>query len=222
MKNFIKNSLTYLFIISASPAFSQINLEGFSFGAHGSYIMVGGGTDINNMGGGMKLSYALEENMVAYLGYNHYLPSNHDTYVYGYRTNEEISPREIRIDAVEQISLQQFVIGAKYYLMGDYEAIGGLYGLAEMGYLRAPTRTHFSHYDQENYKPRHADGFAASYSSYNINIGLGGEVDLLFGYLFAEAKLNLPANQAGNRAVISEIPTSVSFNGGIRFPLYFF
>lgn len=222
MKNFNKISLVILFLILANPAFCQINLDGFSFSAHGSYIMVGGGTEINNMGGGVKLSYALEENMVAYLGYNHYLPSNHDTYVYGYPTNQEISQREIRIDAVEQIALQQFVIGAKYYLLGDYEAIGGLYGLAEMGYLRAPTRTHFSPYDQENYKPRQKDGFSASYTSYNINIGLGGEVDLIFGYLFGEAKLNLPANRAGNQNVVSEIPASVSFNGGIRFPLYFF
>ncbi|SHM76403.1 hypothetical protein SAMN04488057_103247 [Cyclobacterium lianum] len=222
MKTFNVISLSCFLLLLSSPAFSQINLEGFSIGAHGSYIMVGGDTKINNAGGGVKLSYAVEEGMVAYLGYNHYLPSYHDTYIYGYRSNTEISPMHIEIDAVEQISLQQWVLGAKYYLLGDYEARGSLYGLAEMGYMRAPTQTRFSSYDQENYRPRQDDGFKTVYTTYNVNIGMGGEVDLLVGFLFAEAKLNLPANRAGNRTMVSEIPAALSFNAGMRFPLYFF
>ncbi len=113
-------------------------------------------------------------------------------------------------------------LGGKYNLLGDYEAISGLYGLAEVGYLRAPTNTYFSDYDRENYRTREEDGFSRSYSSYNIIIGMGGEVDLYFGYLFTEAKINLAANQVGGEYVIPEIPTSVSLNAGIRFPFYYF
>ncbi len=51
-----------------------------------------------------------------------------------------------------------------------------------------------------------------------IDLGVGVEKELGFGYLFSGLKFNLPANKQGDQIVTVNIPASISFNFGVRIP----
>ncbi len=217
MKNVICFCLGLLFLVLSGPAFSQFSLSG-----HGSHLRLGENSGITNFGGGARLEYSIDNQIIVIGGFNYYLPHNDEGSIYAYRTNSAMASSQVSVPTNRRIGFQQFYIGAKYYFFGDYEELFGIYGIAEAGYLMAPSRTSFGEYDSENFKPRKEDGFRENFSDLTINLGIGAEVDLLFAYLFGDVKANLPANQRGNMIVQTEIPASLSFHVGLRFPLYYF
>jgi hypothetical protein len=217
MKNFIQLSIGLLLLVLSGPAFSQ-----FSFSAHGSHLRLGENSGISNFGGGARLEYSIDEQIIVIGGVNYYLPHNGTGSVNASSTNSAMANPNITIPSSVKIGFQQFYVGAKYYFVGDYEDLFGIYGIGEAGYLRAPTRTFLGEYDSENYRPSQEDGYRETFSDLTINLGVGVEVDLLFAYLFGDVKANLPANQRGNMIVQTEIPASLSFHVGLRFPLYHF
>lgn len=217
MKNVICLVFGLLFLVLSNPVYSQ-----FSIAGHGSHLRVGGGTGITNFGGGARLEYALDEQLIITGGFNYYLPHYDEGSIYAYSTNSATAQSQVSVPTRISTSFQQFHIGTKYYFFGDYEDLFGIYGIAEASYLMAPTRTSFGEFDSENYRPRQDNGHKETFSDLTINFGIGGEVDLLFAYLFADVKANLPANQRGNMIVQTEIPASLSFHVGLRFPLYHF
>lgn len=211
----LKLIVSVLFItLLSSQAYSQLSL-----GGQVSYLNLFGGTGIKSFGIGIKGDYALDDRTVLTGGFNYYLPSKFSNEVYGNAYSSETSPSQIIIESENKISFMHIYFGAKRYFVGDYEDDFGFYGLAEVGILLAPTSTTLEDFNENKYYSTVDADQRETLSNFTINFGVGVEKDIDFGYLFADLKLNLPANQANGQAVAVDIPFSASINLGVRIPL---
>ncbi|MGB0176330.1 MAG: hypothetical protein ACPF9D_04135 [Owenweeksia sp.] len=210
----IKRIAAILFIsLLSSQAYSQI-----SIGGQVSYLNLFGGSGLKNFGLGVKGDYALNDETVLSGGVNYYLPSTYSDFTYGTANSSQTSPTQIEIDVEYKVSFIHLYFGGRRYFVGDYEDDFGFYGLAEVGLLMAPVTTTLGEYDESRYNTSIEDGAKETLINFTLNLGVGVEKELDFGYIFGDLKLNLPANQANGQYVPVEIPTSLSVNAGVRVP----
>lgn len=211
----IKQIITIVFLsLLSSQAYSQI-----SVGGQASYLNLFGDIGLKNFGFGIKGEYAIKDKIVISGGVNYYLASKYSEITFANAIDGQTSPSQIEVDVEQKVSFIQLYFGGKRYFVGDYEADFGLYGLAEAGYLVVPITTSLGNFDNTLYSTFEEDGAKQTLTNFTLNFGFGLEKNLEFGYLFADLKLNLPANQVNGQTVAIEIPTSASINVGVRIPL---
>ncbi len=196
----------------------QVNAQ-ISLGGQASFIHLFGKTGINTFGIGVKGDYAKSEKIVITAGFNYFIPSTYSDYTYGNSFSSMTSPSQIDVDVDYKVSLYHVFVGGKYYLVNDCEDDFGLYGIAEAGLMMGAVTTTLGDFNDNLYYTSMDDGAKESLSNFTLDIGIGGEFDLDFGYLFADLKLLLPVNTVDGQTVEVEIPASVSLSVGVRIPL---
>lgn len=192
-----------------------------SLGGHTSFLKVFGGSTLKHFGLGINADFAPSSDKLVFTGdLNYYLPNSFTDYTYAYSFEQEGlgGPVEtIEIDYIEKVSFFNLNAGVKYYLIGDWEDNFGLYGLGQLGLFMAPYKTEIGEFDETTYYTNTSES-REILSSLTINVGIGFDVDLDFGYLFANTKLNLPANTVNGNAVEFAIPATFAAHLGMRFP----
>lgn len=198
----------------SAEADAQFSMDGMV-----SFQNMFGGSGLKNFGLGIKAEYALGDKTVITGGFKYYLPSNFEDYTYGYAYSSQTNPSQIEIETKTGVSFLHLTFGGKRYFVGDYEDNFGLYGIGEAGMLFAPVKTTITgNFDPELYYTTFEDGEKETLSNFTIGFGLGFDIDLDFGYLFTDLKLNLPANQVNGQTVSISIPPAVAIDAGIRIP----
>lgn len=209
-----------LLIIISIPSYSQYrrksNSSDFSLSGQGSYIKFFGGSDVSNIGIGIKGDYGLRDDLGISGGFNYYLPYTMEGQTTATAKSSTTSPQYITVDEDTKIPFMNFYVGLKKYFVGGYSEDFGLYGIGEMGLLISNTSSELGDYDEEKYTIETYD--AETLSNFMLTLGFGLEGNINFAYLFADVKLNLPANQENGEEVAVEIPASVVVNLGLRFP----
>ncbi len=104
------------------------------------------------------------------------------------------------------VHFQQFIVG-------DNSEDFGLYGLGGIGYIVNFNKTETPAYD-----------ISARYTNINLDLGVGAQFNLNFGFLFAELqgslglmKYEIPLNPADG----VKVPSYINFRTGIKIPLQF-
>jgi hypothetical protein len=126
------------------------------------------------------------------------------------------------IDVTYTSKLKTFdlgVDGRKYFGNAEYDD-GGFYGFLGVGITIAKIQTTYDYgiYSNEIYS---ATGFEGendpqTFFQYMLRGGLGYEIDMDFGKLFFEAKLNFPANNVGGVPIPVDIGPMVMGSIGVR------
>lgn len=192
-----------------------------SLGANASYLHVLGGSGLSAMGLGIKGDFPLNDKTVITGNVNYHFASSVDNFVYGNASSNQVSPNQIMIDAEETYTFIHANIGAKFYFAGDYENEFGIYAFAEGGLLVVPFKYVLADYDSDNYNVLGNPEETEYLGNFTINGGLGFEKKLSFGYIFLEAKANLPAETYNSRVgYYSEvIPAALNGLVGVRIRL---
>jgi len=195
----------------------QVNAQ-ISAGGQLSYMQLLGGTGISSIGFGLSGGYAYSDDIYAYGGFNYYLGKSYDYTAYGYAMSSTTEPDQISIASSYKLSMIHIYGGARKYFVGDTEGDFGVYGLVEAGYLMVPIKSEVGTYNSSLYYTTEEDVSSEILGNFTIDLGIGAEKDLGFGYLYGDLKLNLPANKANGQYVAIEVPASVSINAGVRVP----
>lgn len=212
-------TIKILIVIIITGFITQNSYSQLSIGGQLSYLKLFGGTGLNGKGIGLKGDFAMNEKTIITGGFNYYKGNTYSGDVYGNALSSDISPNQILIPVEYKLSFMHIYGGVKRYFAGDCEEDFGFYGIVEAGLLMAPMVTKVGSYDSKNYYTSVTDGEKETFSNLTINPGIGIEQNVGFGYLYADLKLNLPANNANGVEVEIQIPTSVSVNLGVRIPL---
>lgn len=192
---------------------------------------------IANHGIGIKLDLATSDMMGIYLGFNYYTPSKYDSLTLGHGNKENVNPSQIVVNLQNKISYSHLNFGVKRYIVGDFEADAGFYGTLGLGLMVAQSNLVINKVGNESYIESKYDldydvsKAKNSYMTVPLEIGIGGEVNLGFGYLFFDGKYNLPLSKSHEAVAVKDlepgevqeigitIPMSYSLNFGIRIPL---
>ena len=94
-------------------------------------------------------------------------------------------------------------LNGRTYFVGDYEDTFNVYVLGEIGSIGLT-------FEDKNSSIGH--------SNLTVGLGLGGEKDLNFGYVYSEIKISISANGFNSREESYDVPTSLIFNVGVRIP----
>ncbi len=213
----VKLFLAAALLLSVSQkASAQIRLGGYA-----GFLHLFGGTGINTMGLGITGEYGSSDRVSYHGGIGYYFPATITDYTYGYAMSNQTSPSQIEIPIEQKISFINAFVGAKYYLVGEFEDDFGLYGLGEAGLIVAPAKTTVGTYDESLYYTTTDNNESTTLSNFTVNIGLGTEFNIGVGFLFADLKFNIPAVQYNSRTGASglEIPGSLGMNAGFKIPL---
>lgn len=194
---------------------SQTSDAQISVGAQVNYLNFFGDLEYSPIGFGARFDYAKDDRTVITGAVNFYLPKK-ETYTTIATANDNFTnPQTVSIDAEQKVKTTHITVGAKRYFAGDVEDDGGFYGLVEAGIMLVPVTVTYEDAPSGYSGPEDAE---EKFGNFTLNFGIGGEIDLDFGYLFGEAKLTLPANQQGDTIVEITIPASVNIAAGVRIP----
>lgn len=207
----IKRTITFMFIAFLSTsAFAQL-----SVGAQFSRMSFLAGSEVKNNGFGLLGSYGLSNGIVAYGGFNYYLPYEAEGTYLANASSNQTSPSTVDVKFTQKIPVFHLYAGAKKYFVGDYDDENfGFYAMGEAGFMIANVSTDVGSYDQTLYNLTVSEDEAAS--NFMIGLGAGVEKGFDFGYIFLDAKLQLAANEENGVAVEVEIPASFMLNVGYR------
>jgi len=206
-------SIILLVLLLSSEAYSQI-----SIGGQVSYLNLLGGSSLKNFGIGLKGDYAINDKTLVTGGASYFLGSTYSTTTYGNAYSSTTVPSRITLNVDYKVSFIQLFIGGKRYFVGDCEDDFGFYGLGELGLVLAPISTTISDYDSDLYDAGVTEGSSETLLNFTIGFGLGIEKEFGFGYVFADLKLNLPANKVNESTVEIQIPAFMTINAGVRIP----
>lgn len=202
--------LALVMVLSMGFSYSQI-----SMGGQFSYLKAFGFGSAP--GFGVKFDYANSDKLVFTGGINYYLPITLEESVYVNAFSSATSPGSLSITSEEKATFIEFKAGVRYYFSGDYESSFGFYGHAGAGIWVIPwTSTVTEEYDHLLYYG--PEDQAETLSGLTINFGLGIEKEFDFGYIFAEAGLNLKAKSVNGNTIDQPIPNFAAFNIGLRYP----
>jgi len=204
--------IVLVMVIALSTGFSYSQM---SIGGQVTYLKAFGFGSAPGVGA--KFDFAQTDRMVFTGGINYYLPITLEESTYVHASSSLTSPSSLRIASEERASFIQFQVGVRYYFTGDYESSFGFYGLAGASVLVIPwSSTITGEYDKLLYSGP-ADQ-SELMTGLTVNLGLGIEKEFDFGYIFAEAALNLKATSANGQAIEQPIPNSGALNLGLRYP----
>lgn len=210
--NFLKKSLIIItMLIGANAAMAQLSLGGgFSYAN-----FFGDFSELSQPGLNIRGDYAKDDRTVFTGGIGYYFGNTEETEFFLVPLSSTNSG--INVKGETSFNFLHFYIGAKRYFVGDYEGDFNLYGELDLGLLMSPYKDEITDdYNSSLYQdPALTD---ETFSNFMLGIGLGAELNLDFGYAFAEAKLNLPTNQENGETVAVEIPGNMMLNLGVRFP----
>lgn len=207
----------------ASLIFSLLSLQAncqLSLGANASYLNLIGNFNLSSYGLGIKADYAVDDENIVTGGFNYYLPITFNDQITGLSYSSAVNPFQIDIDAAYNISFYNLYLGGKRYFVGDTYYDFGIYVLGEIGMVIAPYTVELGEYDRDLYSTEYDDSNSDFLANFTLNLGLGGEYDFNFAFLFADVKFNIPSNlNAAGDVIAVEIPYSFSIFTGLRFPL---
>ena len=207
-----KRTITLLFIACLSTsAFAQLSL-----GAQFSRVSFLGGSDVKNTGFGLLGNYGLSNGLVAYGGFNYYLPFEQKGEFTAFASSNQTMPSSIEVKYTNKIPVFHLYAGVKKYFVGEYDDEDfGFYAMGEAGFMIANYSTDVDSYDETMYNLTVSEDEAAS--NFMIGLGAGVEKGFDFGFVFFETKLQLAANEQNGVAVEVEIPASFMLNLGYRY-----
>lgn len=205
-----KIALVLVMALSLGTSFSQI-----SIGGQFSYLTAFGFGSAP--GFGAKFDYGHSDKLVITGGINYYTPITLEESSYANAFSSITSPSSINVSTEEKATFIEFKAGVRYYFGGDYESDFGFYGLAGAGIWVIPwSSTVTEDYNQLLYYG--PEDQSETLTGLTINLGLGIEKGFDFGYIFAEAGLNLKAKSVNGTTIDQSIPNFAALNLGFRYP----
>ncbi|MFZ6051303.1 outer membrane beta-barrel protein [Halocola ammonii] len=205
-------SLVALLSLLSGNAYSQI-----SAGGQLSFLKFMKGSDVKHLGLGLKGEYAVDDEKVVVVGFDYYLPYTPVYEFNAHALSSETTPSNIDVEVEGKITWFHVHAGMKYYFTGDYEDDFNLYGFAGIGFISGTVKSEvLTEYDEDAYELRLED--EEKVSSLTLNLGIGAEFDINFGYLFADFKFMLPPNNVNGQVVAVNIDPGLQLNAGIRIP----
>ncbi len=210
--NFLKKTiLISILALATNAATAQL-----SVGASFSYLnFLGDYSELSTPGLSLRGDYAQDDRLVFTGGFGYYFGNTDETEYTLSPLSSTNNP--ITVEGENSYSFINVYVGAKRYFVGDYEGDFNIYGELDLGLLLSPYKSEITEsYNESNYQtPELTD---ETFSNFIIGAGVGMEANLGFGYGFAEAKLNIPANQENGETVEVEIPGQIALNLGVRIP----
>lgn len=201
--------LVVVMIFSFGISFSQ-----FSVGAQFSYLRAFGFG--GSPGLGLKLDYGQSDKLVFTGGLNFYAPTTLQESTYAYAHSSQTIPSSVKVASEEKATFIHIHGGVKYYFAGDYESSFGFYGTAGAGIWVIPwSSTVTGEYNQSLYYGPEDE--SQTLSGLTIDFGIGLEKGFDFGYIFAEAGLNLKAKTVNGNTISQPIPNFAALNIGYRY-----
>jgi len=204
--------IVLVMVIALSTGFSYSQM---SIGGQVTYLKAFGFGSAPGIGA--KFDYAKTDRMVFTGGINYYLPITLEESIYVDAFSSLTSPSSLEVASEEKASFIQFQAGIRYYFTGDYESSFGFYGLGGASVLVIPWSSRVTGEYNELLYGGPADE-SELMTGLTINLGLGIEKEFDFGYIFAEAVLNLKANRVNGQVIEQPIPNSGALNLGLRYP----
>ena len=193
MKNITRGLLFIGVLFLTQQSYGQ-----FSAGLQVSRLKLFGPSGVKNIGLSPKGEYSIDDKTSFYGGLSYYFPYTDSYTDYAYSSDYNGSlPSSVSVTVEQKVSPIHIFAGGKRYFVGDYEASFGVYGIVEAGFLGIPVKTEVGDYDAENYN--YSDTDNEFYSNFTLDFGIGSEVDLSFGYLFLDFKLNIPQLKPNER-----------------------
>jgi len=149
-------------------------------------------------------------------GFNYYMPKSNSSATTGYSFSSSTTLSSRAVSVGDKIGFMQFYVGRKRSFVGETDGSFTLYGIAEFGLLVASISSQYGNFEETLYSVYTSE--FEPMTQLTIDLGVGVEKELGFGYLFSGLKFNLPANKQGDQIVTVNIPASISFNFGVRIP----
>lgn len=210
----IKHIFSFLVImLVASKGYTQI-----SGGAQLGYLgLLGDYGSYSSAGLGIKGEFARDEKTVITGEFNYFFGSSDKFEATANALSSSTSPSSITVSQENKISFMHFCVGGKRYFAGDYEDDFGIYGILQVGLMFVPVSTTVADYDRNSYAGPESQ--SETLTNFTIGGGVGAEKKLSFGYIFADFKLNVPANNVNGQQVSISIPLSYTLNAGVRIPI---
>ena len=178
--------------------------------------LFGGNPTLIGFGVNGLLSLDGEKN--AFFGdFSYYLPGTQTSTDYAYAHSSLTYPSQMTIDVKTKISGMGLRVGFRRYFINEVSDEGfKIYMQAAAGVLLFKGSSVASGYDSELYYTTIEPESTAT--GFTIGGGFGGEYSLASKLnIFAEANMNVPANQANGEAIEVEIPFSAQMLIGARF-----
>lgn len=209
-------------IMSFGNSYGQIAIGGSL-----DYQKLLGGSEFTNLGFSLRGELSQDEDKNAYTGrLSYYLPKTVVGTNYATASSSATSPRQVVIDDETKASFIHLAVGYRRYFAGGFDEDFNFYGGLGVGLMFAPVvYTHSTDYDQTKYHPpslvnydESIPGTKETLANFTIELNLGIEKDLSFGYIFLESRLVFPAG-TGDETDIStfDIPTGIQLSGGLKF-----
>ena len=188
----------------------------FNLGAGLFYHIYGGGSGFKSLGLSLVGEYGTEQ--LAYRGsFNYGFPKTYSYEVTGSALSSATVPQYVTTTGKDKIGIMSFAFDGKKIFGGNDYSDGGFYGFIGVGLSIATVSSKLDNASGA-YQYNYTEG-KESFSQFLLRGGVGYDVRLDFGAIFAEAILNLPANQVNGVGVSIEIPASFGIQAGLRIPL---
>jgi hypothetical protein len=202
--------LTSVLLMTFGSTFSQIGV-----GAQLNYMRYGGGTDLGFIGLGVNGTYVVNESIPVRLSINFGLPQTTEYTESASALSSTTVPQNVTYTYSEKVSLLNVWIDAqKYFGNGDHED-GGVYGLLGIGYTSAGSSFEVGSVDRTRYQVFEFED--SRVGQLGLRGAIGYDVGLDFGNIFAEAGINISANQQNDQIVAVNLPSFLFGNVGVRF-----
>lgn len=218
MKKLVKLAAVAAMCIVSASASAQLSVSGGL--GYLKFVSGQGSTFGVNLAG----SYAASEKIVGYGSLGYYFPKKTETSAYATSNNYSFSSSSassIEVPLTQSSSFIGINAGVNYYLFTEVNDDFGFYAIGEIGLLLAPTSNEYGTYDTANYTLQEAESETAT--GFMMGIGLGTEFKVGPGFVFANAKVKIPANNVAvngqTTAVAVEIPGHFALEAGYRIPL---
>lgn len=212
--------LTFL-IVGSFCASAQFNL-----GVQGSYLNTLTDGNVGHPGFGLFGEGELDEIVAIQAGFHYYFPSNYSREIQAVALSPNTSPVLVAIQTKSKITLMDFYIGFKYYVVGTHSTfkkesptavyVGGDVGVLAAGFEATTDSTYNINWNLYDVPVK--DTQLGSFTFLSLNPTIGVEKRISTVYLFSELKLLVNIVETSSSGLEFDIPFVVNFNVGVRIP----
>lgn len=224
-------SLNYLNIMSVKKVVLLILIGCSSFtllsqvhvGIQGSYLYGFNKTNLGHLGGGVCAEFSLSKEIALRAGFNYFHMAEYQTTLDAIAFSPLTTPSKIIFDVKNELTLNQFYIGVKRYVVGQHFTFKqkspiGVYFTADFGVLvggmKAKTTDNIA--DATLYSIPISNNALNAFTDVNLLGGVG--VDKLLGpiYLYYNLVAGAKIVSASNTGGAAKVPFFITSNFGFR------
>ena len=171
-----------------------------------------------NVGFGMKIEYVEFDVITIGIGGDYYLPITTHTEVAAIAKNPTIYPTNLNVDIENKMRLANVYFEFRAYFVGDAQDDYGVFGVLEGGALYTEIERKIGEYDTRKYTLEESNEEIQKIWFSSIAIGVGGEKEFDFGYLFGATKIHILSDIDFDNSELFKNSLPFSINLGVRFP----